>query len=225
MAGFYLSCHSYHGQHKDRIQQLSGVDYDYRVIDRLFLAFTEEEKAKLLDMMDAYNASEGFSASWYGKGELAGLDSRISDQALGGLMTRGNVVVDSELYCEALRLAAVGLGARYVEGNVDEIVTRDQEVTHVVACGERIACSAAILATGCWTEGLSRELGAALPVSPVKGELLLVSLADKPFDFDITWGLTGLYQCSDNRYWLGGTTDDPTIDPGITEQGKEKILS
>lgn len=224
MADFYMSCYRYHHLYKDRVQELSGIDYRFRVIDRLFLAFTLEENDVLLKMQDAYNSQEGFQAQWYTPERLAALDRRISEQALGGLLTRGNVVVDSELYCEALKLAAIKLGARFVESSVEEVITDEGSATHIIAGGEQIACSATILATGYATEHLSRKLGVGVPVAPVKGELLMVRVEDKAFDFDVTWGLTGLYQYKDDLYWLGGTTDDPSIHPGTTAAGKAKIL-
>jgi glycine oxidase len=224
MADFYMSCHNLHHLYKDQVQELSGIDYRFRVIDRLFLAFTQEETEVLLKMQDDYNAHEGFQAKWYTQEQLDSLDSRISAEALGGLLTHGNVVVDSERYCEALKLAAIKLGARHVDSNVDEVITHENRITHIVAGGEQIPCSAAILAAGYWTDRLSRELGSHVAVTPVKGELLLVRLDDKPFDFDITRGQTGLYQCEDDLYWFGGTTDDPLLWPGTTAEAKARIL-
>lgn len=224
MSDFYLSCYSDHLLHKDRVQELSGTDFRFRIIDRLFLAFSEEEEQALLKMQETYNSQQGFSAKWYTQERLRGLDARISDKAVGGLLTRGNIVIDSELYCEALKSAAIKLGARCVKKNVEDLVTQGQRVTHVVSEGEQFACSAAVLATGYWTDSLSKKLGVHVSVAPVKGELLLIKVNEEPFEFDITRGLAGLYQYKDDLYWLGGTTDDPALCPDVSAEGKAEIL-
>lgn len=225
MADFYLWSHALHSQHLDNVVASSGINYGFRVIERLFLAFTSREQQDLLAMRDTYNARENFRASWKTPEELAALEPRISGQALGGLMTYGNIVVDSELYCEALTAAAIKGGCRHLREDVCDFVTRDKRISHVVTANEQIECDAAVLATGYLTDHLCGKLGIHVPVTPLKGELLVIRVGDDPFAFDITrGGASGLYQFRDDLCWLGGTRSDPGEQPGITDQGRDEIL-
>lgn len=224
MAEFYLSSHALHAQYLDDVVRHSGIDYGFRVIERLFLAFTPQEKQELLTMQDAYNCQDNFRATWQTAEELASLEPRIGTQALGGLLTHGNIVVDSELYCQALKTAAIKLGCRYIREDVRDFIVSGNQITQLVTANEKIECEAAVLAAGYLTDHLSERLGIQLPVKPVKGEMLVIRVNDKPFTFDITRGLAGLYQSQENLYWLGGTRSDPGGQPGISEQGRAEIL-
>ena len=224
MAEFYLSCHTLHAQVCEEVTRLSGIDYGLRVIDRLFLAFSEEEQKQLMAMGDEYAARPGFSAQWLTPGELKARDERISDSALGGLFTHGNSVVDSELYCEALLRAAIKLGCSYVKNDVSDVIVAAGRVTHVETTTQKIACGAAVIAAGYSTAAICSKLGLSVPVAPLKGELLVVKLPGAALKFDITRGLSGLYQMRDNLYWLGGTRVSPEGNPGVSEQGRREIL-
>jgi glycine oxidase len=225
MAGFYLSAHRLHADVCDELVSLSGMDYGFRIIDRLFLAFSPAEQQELLEMSERYNALEGFGAQWFTADRLQALDRRISRRALGGLFTHGNITVDSELYCAALIAAAAKSGCRYVRGNALDLVAENGRVSHVVTAEEKIACSAAVIATGYCADTLCSRLGFPLPVKPLKGELLVVRLPGEPLGFDVTWGLAGLYQYRDDLFWLGGTRDEPGSHPETTEEGKQAMIA
>ena len=77
MAEFYLLSHRLHSRVREEVMTLSGIDYGFRVIDRLFLAFSLEEQQQLQAMGEAYNACQDFSAQWYEPGQLNTLDQRI----------------------------------------------------------------------------------------------------------------------------------------------------
>ena len=225
MAEFYLSSHKLHAQLREEIMSLSGTDYGFRVIDRLFLAFSVQEQEQLQAMGQQYAAQPGFSAQWLTPNELKALDGRISDRAVGGLFTNGNAIVDGELYCEALLQSAIKLGCRYINSDASDVVVTAGRVTHVKTTAETIACEAAIIAAGYNTAAFCGRLGLSVPVAPLKGELLVVKLPGAPLEFDVTRGLSGFYQLRDNLYWLGGTKVSPEDEPGVSEQGRRDILA
>src|SRR5690606_36961220 len=93
LEAFQLGCHQLHRDHGDRIRELSGIDYHLRIIDRLFVAFSEGDVAELRDMERLYAAASGFDAIWLDPHQVRFLEPRVSDRVLGGLLTRGNGVV------------------------------------------------------------------------------------------------------------------------------------
>src|SRR5690606_35494509 len=94
LEAFQLACHRLHLDHGERIRELSGIDYRLRIIDRLFVAFSEDDMAELRDMAPLYEAAPGFDAIWLDPAQVRFLEARVSDRVLGGLLTRGNGVVD-----------------------------------------------------------------------------------------------------------------------------------
>jgi len=224
MEQFQLACHSYHFEHANRIQELSGIDYRLRVIDRLFVAFNGEEVAKLRQMQGLYDMSPGFEARWLEADQVCALEPRVSGSVVGGLLTRGNAVVDSRLYGQALLAAAVRLGARHEKSTPRTLVRDAGRITHIEVNGLRKPCETLVIANGCWAGDFFEQLGFPVAVSPIKGQMLVVRVAGKPFPWDITRGLTGLYQYRDDLYWLGGTREDPALEPGVTEAGRRHVL-
>jgi glycine/D-amino acid oxidase-like deaminating enzyme len=192
MASFYLHAYHEHLEHRDEIQKLSGIDYDLRVIDRIFLAFDEEEKKGLKKIEADYNRLEGFKAQWMSRDELKEIEPRISSKAVGGLFTTGNMSVDAQQYRTALCRAAEKLGAKFIDQDVLEIQCDHEQATHVRTEEMMYEVESLFLCSGYKTGEFLDALGLSLPVSPVKGEMLHVRF-DTPFPCDITHGLTGLY--------------------------------
>lgn len=222
MEAFSLQAYHLHLNEWQTIAALSGIDFRGRIIDRLLLAFTAEEKAALLQNRMLYEAAAGFSARWLEPAEVAALDSRLTADSLGGLHTHGNATVDAERYSQALLAAAQALGATVVNDTIDSV--------HITAGGyclqgrqQRYAAGRLVVATGAYSGNLLHETGLSLPVKPVKGELLQVRLST-PLHFDITREKDGLYQFHGNLYWLGGTREDAGFDYSTPAAHAETIL-
>ncbi len=225
MEDFHHYCLAEHLYHKQEIQDSSGIDFNFRVIERLFVALCEDEKKNLLIMRKRYEDIEGFEASWCSKQEVAILDERITTECIGGLLTKGNITVDATLYTKALQSAAEKYGARFLYGTAIDFIKEKDVVTHVVtASGKNIGCSKVILCAGFWVNNLLKVLKVPISIHALKGQLLTIENSGKPFKFDITHGLTGLYHYKDNLYWLGGTTEEIEPESGTTGGGKRKIL-
>jgi D-amino-acid dehydrogenase len=87
--------------------------------------------------------------------------------------------VDGRVLNAALLRAAASRGVRVVEGAAIGLqVDRGHEmVTAVVTTEGPIAAGAVALAGGAWTSALVRPLGADLPVTPLKGQIVHLRLA------------------------------------------------
>lgn len=222
MGDFYLSSYHEHLFHRDDIQKLSGIDFNLRIIERIFLAFDVHEQSLLHKAQAAYNLVEGFEAHWMNAQELQKMEPRISKKALGGLFTKGNMSVNTMLLHKALMIAAEKLGVQFVCNDVTEIGHDEGRATHVIAGEERYEVESLFLCGGYGTTDLLAALGVSITITPIKGEMLLIRLA-KPFKCDVTHGLTGLYHHTQNEYWLGGTRNDGDAS-GPSEEGKQTVL-
>lgn len=224
MADFYFKSYREHLSNREEVAELSGIDFDLRVVNRLFLAFSNADVDKLRRMEPDYLAKNYFDAHWMSSKQVIERDSRISDEVLGGLYTTGNLTVNTSLYQQALIAAAGKLGVKFVAKDVSRLLISDNRVTHVIADEQAVPVSALAITNGVWATSLLRSLGSSLQVNAVKGELLLVDLKDLKFSFDVTHELTGLYQYRNSLYWIGGTKSDPSMHPGITLAGKDSLL-
>ena len=224
MESFYLESYQQHLENYVEIQNLSGIDFHLKVVDRLFLAFKDSDAQRLKHMQKPYLKNQGFNASWLTPAEVAQLDGRISKNIIGGLLTTGNLTVNTQLYASALVAAAQRLGVEFVDKNVSEIVFTDHKATHVVVDQNKVPISTVAATCGVWTADVLKPLKPSVALRAVKGELLLVEIDGPPLPFDITYGLAGLYQSKPGLYWGGGTESDSWPEPGITVAGREEIL-
>jgi len=83
--------------------------------------------------------------------------------------------VDGHLLCRAVREAAVRRGATSVTAAVARIERGSGKSLRVVADTDTTDCATAVLAAGSWSPSLAETLGAELPVSPTKGEIVHLS--------------------------------------------------
>ena len=208
MEGFYRDAFRLHEEQRGQISAASGIDFGWRVVDRLFLARNEKEAAGLQRYIAFYNALEGFSGRWMDAAEIAEWDSRVDPSWAGGLMTSGNVRVDSERYRQALLATARGVGATVVTAQLRSIETRGGRIVAIdwgEGCTE---VSGLCMATGSWAGGgvAGWEPGEVVQVSLVIGDLLLVKSSDRPPSADVSHGLTAIYQHDQGDFWIGGTT-------------------
>lgn len=225
MEGFYRDAFRLHEEQREHVRSASGIDFGWRVVDRLFLARNQEEALALARTADCYNALEGFSARWMDSRAIGDWDSRLDRSWVGGLMTRGNVRVDAERYRQALLAAAAAMGAKIVSGEARSIDASGRRIVAIDWGEGAVPVSGLCTATGSWAEEAIAGWapGEVVKVTPLIGDLLLVRSADSPPRADLSSGLTAIYQHDTDQFWIGGTArrDGPL---GETTEAIEKRL-
>jgi glycine/D-amino acid oxidase-like deaminating enzyme len=225
MSDFAIHCHRTHLAEWSRISDLSGIDFDGRIISRLFIAFSTEEEAGLKEARVLYDHAEGFSAERLDGDALRRRDPRISPGAVGGLWTTGNASVDPGRYSRAVASAAHARGAVQTSGGrATGLKMEGGRIRSVLVESEELACDEVIVATGVWLDWFEADSGIRIPVRPIRGELLLAELgADAPVH-DVSWKQFGVYHHSGRLFWLGGTSQDAGFDCSPTHAGETEIL-
>ncbi len=82
--------------------------------------------------------------------------------------------VDGRRLAAAVAIAARRRGARFLPMEAVGFETHGERVTAVRGVHDVVPCAAVVLAGGAWSAGLARHLGAELPVSPTKGQIVHV---------------------------------------------------
>jgi glycine oxidase len=206
------------------IREHSGIEFHGRRPPRLHLAADDAEAAGLRRAAAPYDAEPGFAARWLGREEIASIDPRIDRSLVGGLLTEGNAKVDSGPYTRAVARAAAGLGARTLRGEARGLDGRAGRVTAVRLDTGSIDCDGVVIASGPWCEEPARWLDAAIPVEPLKGELLQLEPADGPPAVDLAWRDGAIYADGAERAWLGGTEDQTGFDRAPSASARASIL-
>lgn len=223
MQDFFLHCYQLHKAIVGELTETTGIDYRFRIIDRLFLK-DRHDKASLFEAASLYREAKGFSCEILDESDLYKLENRLHPEKFIGLITSGNAVVDSFLYQQALLSAGKAIGVQYIKAEVEHLIITENRVDSFIVNGLKESCNTIVLAGGYRATSLISAYCKRFFIKPAKGQLLCVKINGKPLKFDITNELTGIYKIDDNNYWLGGTMEVPDGDSHVTEWAKAEII-
>lgn len=88
--------------------------------------------------------------------------------------------VDGRVLNDALRLAAESRGLKVIGSGATGLALdrRGDTVVGVIADGETVGADAVVIAGGAWSPEMATALGASLPVHPLKGQIIHLSVPD-----------------------------------------------
>ncbi len=140
----------------------------------------------------------------------------------------GGARVDGRRLRDALRRAAVRLGAHTLSGPAELDVERDR-VRGVLVGGERVACDSVVVAAGAWAPALLAPLGVRLAVVPQRGQIVHLGLSGT----DTTrWPVVlpasshYLLAFDDSRVVVGATRETGSgFDHRVTAAGLAEVLT
>ena len=103
----------------------------------------------------------------------------------------------------------------------------DVQVGSVSVSGTEIATDAVVIAGGAWTRELGDRVGVALPVGPVRGQILHLGVPDHDTSvWPIVQPVFGYYMVPwpDARVAVGATVEEAGFDPAVTAGGVHEVL-
>lgn len=219
---YYWESFELHKIHDPIISQLSGINFFSQKSKRLFVAKTDDDVQALRDDVSIYQSAQGFSANWIDCQDLQNIDSRLSKNFLGGLLTDGNFRLNAQSYLLAIQLAGKKLGVQYISSTLQAIKTHNDTVTDAQWNNDYHPISGLCMASGAWgNESINGWYpGCKLNLIKMIGDLLLIKSLDAPLGIDISHGLNAIYQADLNHYWIGGTQ---RVDGPLGEVTKDMV--
>jgi glycine oxidase len=201
----------------------SGVPVEYRSAGKLQLAFTEGEAAHLRGRADAGDAAR-YGVEWLAGDALRALEPALSSRVLGGLRIDRDASVDNRALVDAAVTAARGAGVHWLEGARVAAITLDsasnpsRSTGVLLESGTRLAAEVVVIAAGCWS-GRIAGLPAALPVRPVRGQMMAVRLPGPFLEHVIMTAQCYLVPRGDGRLLIGATLEEAGFAVGPTPGG------
>jgi glycine oxidase len=190
----------------------------------LKFAFDEAELPAMQELLAEFEAVDGFSAQWADATAVRAVDPRLTSDFVRGLYLYGNAALDSLLYTTSLARAAELRGATCRSGEVRGLKRTGQRATAVLLEDGEIACDTVVLATGPWVKASEDWLGCPIPVEPLKGEILRLSLPGPALTYDILGPDVSLYSRADGLIWCGATTEWRGFDKEPSESARQFLL-
>ena len=207
------------------VKEETGVDPQPREVPSIWVAKRDHEVKELRELLQLTQQIEGFQAWWLSGSEVRSLEPRVASGVLGGVYVKGTMQVACYQYTLALARAAEKYGATIRLGNVEGLKLTGRGVSAVVVGGELVACEKVVLAMGPWTGRAEEWLGVRVPVSPLKGQILRLELAEGPLEHEFYWSGGGYVSPKpDGLVWAGTTEERVGFDDHPTPEAREAIM-
>jgi glycine oxidase len=186
----------------------------------LRVSYSEEEALRIRDRVGAYEAA-GMPSRWLDASTALAQAPGLGEAGLqGGLLSYDEAQVQPDWMMSALRDAVVRRGGAFVEAEVLGIQQgADGALIELRAGGvvEELSVAAVVVALGSWSGALP---GAAVPVRPVKGQLLIFAGQPGPGPM-VYWGHNYLLTKPDASVVLGATMEDAGFSTTVDGKGED----
>jgi D-amino-acid dehydrogenase len=155
----------------------------------------------------------------------------VLDRSFAAVWSEGTGRVDGRVFRDAAVAAVERAGATRLTGRA-ELVTGDGRVRGVRVGEDRVDADVVVLAAGAWTTALCAPLGAALPLGPVRGQIVHLQV---PAEGTAHWptvmtlgaehGHHYLLAFPGGRVVVGATREpDAGFDDRVTAAGQRQVL-
>ena len=211
----------------DALPGETGIDYHGRIASILKVALDESELPELRDTLATFNgaAEPGFSAEWLEREDALALEPRLSPDIIAGVRAVGNGALDGMELTQALAAAAAQKrGATVVSASAVGLRLGSGRVESVVLSDGEIGCGALLIAAGPWCRAAEPWLDIAIPVDPLKGQIVRLQPNGPGLDYELIGGGSSMYAKTDGLIWCGSTEEDAGFDLSLTDDARARIL-
>ena len=139
-------------------------------------------------------------------------------------MLEGIGSLDSYLLTVALSRAAQKLGALHIHDTVVGLERAGPMASGVNLSQQTLPCQAVVLAVGPWSSDAESWLGHAVPIYPLKGDLLRMVTEHPAADIIIYHSEGLLSRKLDGLVWAGTTNEEAGFDAEPWQSSREQIM-
>ncbi len=156
---------------------------------------------------------------------LARIEPAVGAHADGGLLFPEFAQVRNPCLLKALRRDVQARGVRIRESaEVSHLLHENGRIRGVAtADGGHIAAERVIIACGAWSASLLRELGQAIDIAPVRGQMLLYRGEPGLLKHIVLHRGHYAIPRRDGRLLFGSTMEDVGFDKTVTEQARQEL--
>ena len=143
----------------------------------------------------------------------------------GEVIWVGEGQVNNRQLHDSLMAASKKLGVHVMEENVTGFVRRENGISAAITNSGEIEGDQFVLASGSWSAQLAKELGADLPLKPIKGQMCRLKLEDHILDYTIHGMMTYIAPWKEgNGFVVGSTMEDRGFDSAIEEKVIDSLI-
>ena len=187
------------------LEAACGFDLEFQQRGILRVAFDDAE-AGMLGRRVAWQRELGLPVELLDAAAVRELEPRVTERSLAGTICPQEASISNQLTALALERAAESRGATIVQrAAVTKFRRSPGRVTAVEAGGATYPCDAIVLAAGARSGQLAAKMGIALPVFPIRGQMIALGGMQAPIRHAV-WGPEGYLVPRANGLVFAGAT-------------------
>jgi glycine oxidase len=208
-----------------RVREASGRDVEYARTGTLQVALDDAERAHLLEAK-AWLDAESEPATWLDAADLRAFEPSVTNRAAGALHIHRHGFVNAPALVSAIVQAARFTGAVFEDGvEIASVEPSADGVSLRALDGRTYAADHVVVAAGCWSRRLRIAGVAAIPVRPIRGQLLHLRMPAGSLPSRVVWSA----RCygvpwRDGSLLAGGTVEDVGFDESSTVAGVAELM-
>jgi len=208
------------------LEEASGIQVGYERTGALRIVGNARRISSLRKRMEEWQPL-GLQMYWLSGDEARQREPLLGPDICAAIYAPEESQIKAPLLVKAFAQAAKNLGAVfYSHREIKGIQRHGTRVTGVhTQAGEKVACDHLVIATGAWATRCSDWLGFALPVSPLRGQILAMRQPSAPLRHIIFGEAIYLAPKGDGTIIVGATKEEVGFDTHITAGGVAWLLN
>lgn len=203
----------------------TGIDIGFIGPGMLRVAMNDDE-AYDLNLEFGWQKEVGLEVERLSAKETRLLEPSLAPEVRLAVRSSEERQVEPRRLVRALALACGHRGVNLIEGAPVIGFSHDRSRVETVQLpGQEIACGDVVIAGGAWSRIMADYLGAAIPIYPIRGQILSLQAIPPPFRHTLYSASGYLVPKSDGRIVVGATEDEAGFDARPTAGGMGYLLN
>lgn len=208
----------------ESLRDETGIDPEYQDDGILYVALTNEEE-RLLARRARWQRQAGFAVETLSARAARGLEPLVCEDVRSGVRFADDHRLDNVRLTRAVAVAAAGRGVTLRAGTpVAAIRCRGGRAVAAETQGGPVVAGAIVNAAGAWAGALA-PAHSTVPVRPVRGQMVTLTVARAPFRHAIYSRGVYLVPRRDGRVLAGSTYEEAGYDARVTGAGLSGIVA
>ncbi len=208
------------------LEEASGVRAEYYCPGSLHTATNAVDTVSLREQMVVWE-SFGAQVTWLAGDEVRAREPLLEPGVEAAIYALQDGSIKPAAVTKAYAEAARQLGVLFREHTeITGIQRNASSVTGVqTALGETIGCEQLVIAAGAWSAHFGDWLGCAIPVSPMRGQILSLMQPTTPLKHILFGEDVYLVPKLDGTIYVGATVEQAGFNKSVTAEGIAWLLS
>lgn len=201
------------------LREVTGLDVEYLTGAGLIYLAYDESEAAIIDQVSAV-LPKAVRPTRLSASEARRLEPGLTEELHSAALLEGEHQINPMLLTEALKRAAVNLGARHRGGcQVRRLIRKGERIVGVETGQETVFADLVVNAAGSWAGRLAATVDLDLPIEPVRGQIVLTESLPRLLSSCLSTTGCYLLQKQHGEILVGSTTERVGFDTGVTQEG------